>query len=122
MDFVTKSGTVGEALGPDNSLSFVIPANTKPGEFDVRTRGARHAPVRTRSVARPPALPNSMSVFSLSPTMMVRLGSKSCLQLPAAHQHPRILVSRRWMAHFALMQSSIVRCGFPMAIGSRPRA
>ncbi|KAI8989069.1 hypothetical protein BD414DRAFT_485881, partial [Trametes punicea] len=58
-------------------------------------------PVRTKSVARPPALPNSMSVLSLSPTMIVRFGSKSC---------------------FARIQSSIVPFGFPMATGSRPRA
>ena len=38
-----------------------------------------HLPVRTRSVARPPACPKSMSVFRRSPIMMVRAGSKSTL-------------------------------------------
>jgi hypothetical protein len=37
-------------------------------------------PVKTSNVARPPLFPNCMSVFSLSPTMIVRWGSKLCLQ------------------------------------------
>jgi len=58
-------------------------------------------PVNTKRVARPPFFPNRMSVFNLSPTMMVLLGSNGCL---------------------ALTQSNIVTEGFPMDMGSFPRA
>ena len=43
------------------------------------------APVRTSNVASPPLFPNCMSVLSLSPTMIVRLGSKLTLQSTRTH-------------------------------------
>jgi len=79
---VTKSGTMGEGLGPVMSSSVVIP-------------------VKTSRVVRPPFFPNKISVFNLSPTIIVRLGSKSTL---------------------ALTQSNIVPDGFPVQTGFRLNA
>lgn len=70
-------------------------------------------------MASPPCAPNAMSVFSRSPTMIVRAGSKSCLCISAQRRRPR---AGRKRTHFARMQSSIVRAGLPIATGERPSA
>lgn len=85
----------------------------------------------TSNVDSPPFLPNSMSVFSLSPTMIVRLGSKSCLcGFPAKidnNDHHELLHAvagdrAEGGTYFALMHSSIVAAGLPMYRGSFPIA
>jgi hypothetical protein len=77
-----------------------------------------YVPVKTNRVARPPFLPNKMSVFNLSPTMMVLSGLKSCL----AGGFNKAVYGGRVTAYLALTQSSIVAEGFPIDIGSLPSA
>ena len=76
--WVTKSGTMGEGLGPVISSSVVIP-NWRGKSMYTWGVETMHEPVRTSRVVRPPFLPNKISVFNLSPTIIVRLGSKCTL-------------------------------------------
>jgi hypothetical protein len=54
-----------------------------------------NAPVKTSKVETPPFLPNMISVSSLSPIMIVRAGSKSCLaqevRQPTTRRHENSL-------------------------------
>ena len=76
---VAYSGTMGDAPPPVISDSFVIPGRpSASSRFAVDVQAI--SPVRTSSVDTPPSRPNRMSVSNLSPTMIVRVRSKSCLQ------------------------------------------
>jgi hypothetical protein len=95
--------------------------------------GGTCSPVKTSNVASPPLFPNCMSVLSLSPTMMVRLGSNLCLALgPTEYENEIISIimqtgdtphrctqTKPGSAHFALMASNIRLLGFPIAVTGR---
>lgn len=106
-----------EALGPVMSSFEVM-----PGCDGIIVDHAiyDHLPVRTRSVARPPACPKSMSVFRRSPIMIVRAGSN--LTLARVSLASGLIRAPIDVNYFAWMQSNIVFAGFPILMGSLSNA
>lgn len=66
-------------MGPVISSSVVMPCGRIVSQAVSGVDRKRSEPVRTSKVANPPFCPNKMSVFSLSPTMIVLVGSKCTL-------------------------------------------
>ena len=105
--------------GRVRSCNFIFtgdtfPATVRPGSL----LKMRHEPVRTSNVANPPFCPKRMSVFSLSPTIIVRLGSKWTL----FKSINSVIVRNEVNTYFALTQSSMVVDGLPVQTGSLPSA
>jgi hypothetical protein len=71
-------------------------------------------PDNTSKVERPPILPNKISVSNRSPTMIVRFGSNSTLQLSVLV----VRIGNKGRTDLALMQSNMVLDGLPIFNGA----